>query len=199
MTRFHAILAVGLICVAPCAGMAQDRPIYLPTHDVTVTYSFSAGGKAAGAPDSVRVAVAAGGERARIEPEGAPGYMVIDRADKQVMMIMTAQRMFMAMPGAMDQVSDYLPNDQMHFTRTGSETVAGYRCTDWTVTGKKGDASGCITDDGVLLRGQAKTRDGTAHLLATQVSYGALPDSLFRPPAGFQKLEIPVGALLHQH
>ncbi len=192
MSRFPAALAAMLACTAAGTAMAQPRPTYLPTRDVTVTYSYSGTGRTAHAPNTMRIAIAAGGTRARIEPEGLPGYMIMDRAHNHLTMVMAAQRMYLDMPGAMDRANEYLLDDRMRFTRDGSDTVAGYRCTIWHMTSDHGSGTGCITDDGVILSGESTSKDGsTAHVVATAVAYGPLDDGLFAPPVGFQRLEIP--------
>ncbi len=199
MNRFGIALAA-LLCAAPGLAMAQDHPIYLPTRDVTVTYSFSGTGRTAHQPGTLRIAIAAGGTRARIEPDAMPGYMILDRAHNQMMMVLAPQHMYMEMPGAMNRADEYLLNDKMRFARKGSDTVIGYRCTVWEMSSDKGTGTGCITDDGVILRGESTNKDGsTAHVTATAVAYGALSDSLFAPPAGFQRMEIPTGGGMPPH
>ena len=199
MKRFHVALAAGLLSATASGAMAQDHPAFVPQRDVTVTYAISGLGKEGNGPTSVRVAVASGGTRARIEPDSLPGYMIMDRTDNRFMMVMAAQRIYMEMPGAMNRADEYMLNDKMHFVRKGRDRVAGYRCTNWDMTSPKMSGSGCITDDGVILRGETQTQDGPVRIIATAVSYAAVPDNLFRPPAGFQRMEIPAIGGLTRH
>jgi hypothetical protein len=79
-------------------------------------------------------------------------------------------------------------NDRMRFARKATDQVAGRACTVWEV-GDPGDgASACITDDGVLLRGEGGKGKSRRLLVATSVQYGAQPGSLFAPPADYHRI-----------
>ena len=82
--------------------------------------------------------------------------------------------------------------DNMKFTRKGTDTVAGLRCTVWGIQGQHGSGTGCITDDGVVLRADSSDGgNGRFRMTAKSVSYGRLDDKLFQPPAGYQQMQIP--------
>jgi len=83
-------------------------------------------------------------------------------------------------------------SDKMGFARKGTATVVGIPCTNWEVHRDNGSGTACITDDGLLLRGDSA--DGNSHMIATKVSFGSLPDSVFQPPPGYRKMDMPAGA-----
>ncbi len=194
------LLAFVLILISggalPGPARATPAPRFLPLRDVTVTYAVTGIGR--DGPTQVRVAVAAGGVRARIDAPGLPGYLLIDRARGTVTMVLAAQQLFVDVPGAMARTEAYMPDPHADFLREGVDHIAGYRCTAWQMTGPKGDATGCLTDDGVILRGAERSRGGMVRLVATSVVYGALPAALFSPPPGFQHLALPHGMALPQ-
>jgi hypothetical protein len=177
--------------------MAADRPTLQPTRDVVVEYHIlSQTGAPPGAPrpDSMKVYFSANGTRMRIEPGGQPAYIVMDRTAKRMEMIMPSQRSYMELPYDAKQVESFSAAEGSTFTRKGSNTIAGIKCTVWDVQSPQGNGSACITDDGVMLR--AEGQDAQHHgggMEATSVVYGAQPAGLFMPPDGFRKMGMPAG------
>ncbi|MCW3474974.1 DUF4412 domain-containing protein [Limobrevibacterium gyesilva] len=189
------LAAVVLVGTSLQAAAAQDHPPFEPTRDVTVDYVTDARSRAPNMPNTMRIYLAAGGKRMRMEAPGMPGYMLMDRAASRVVMVMAEQRMYTEIPLDPSRTAMLTLNDKMAFTRKGTDTVAGLRCTVWEV--RKDAAHGgtaCIADDGVVLRGESSEGGGApTHVTATAVSYATLPDSVFQPPADFRKLELPAG------
>ena len=140
----------------------------------------------------------AGGQQARIDlPDGT--YAIADRGADQAMLVMPHQRVVMAIPLSATPVSEFLPDSNAAFTRGGSDTVAGYRCTIWTLRNARGTASACITEDGVVLRANGRANDGEGGtVLASAVRYAPQPRALFVPPPDLPRLDLPpnVGKLL---
>ena len=186
------VIAAGAAIACPVIASAQDRPAIVPTKDVTVEYSYKMTPKT-GAPREGRATIisAAGGKQMRVEGFGPPGYMIIDREAGRSTMVMDAQHMYMEMPFDPARAGPFVMRENMQFARKGSDTVAGVKCTVWETHGDQGTGSACITDDGVLLRGEADGRNGQAQLTATSVSYAPLSDSEFQAPAGYQKMQMP--------
>ena len=193
--RLDVLAAVGLMVWSGVA-LAQDRPPTAPTRDVLVTYRATGpaqGGRSQ--PQDLRVATTAGGKLLRVEGMGggqsAGAYVIVDRTTQRMMMVMPQDRRYMEMPANDAFARGFVLNDAMSFTRRGSETVAGLKCTLWEVTSREGAGSACVTDDGVLLRGRGN--DGKGGIEATAVKYGPQPASLFKPPADFSRIEMPTG------
>jgi hypothetical protein len=186
----HALAGLTAALLAATPVMAQEHPAMAPTRDVTIDYSLD--NKAAGnQPRTMKMQVTAGGTRMRIEAQGAPGYMIVDRAAGRTIMVMTQQHAYADLPTSAAMANSFQLNDKMGFTRQGTDTVAGQRCTVWTVRRENGAGVACISDDGVLLRGDSDTGRGPSHMVATKVTYGTLADSVFQPPAGYKKMDMP--------
>jgi hypothetical protein len=187
------LVAVALVTHSAVAAPAQDHPAYMPTRDVAITYRLSSD-----RPSVPKVAAAhfsAGSQKLRLDDPSSGVYAVIDRAERKMMLVMPKQRSFSWLPFDEKLASGFVLNDSMTFRRTGIDTVANHRCTTWDVTSPNATGSVCITDDGVLLRGEGHDKKGTdAGLEATQVTYAPQPASLFKAPAGFFELDIPLRA-----
>jgi hypothetical protein len=177
------------------AAVAQDRPAIAPTKDVTVEYSFKVTPK--GAPvqqGQSKMSTAAGGTRMRIDGFVPGGYMIRDRAGGHTAMVMDTQHMVMEMPFDPARAGPFAMRENLKFARKGTDTVAGVRCTVWETQGDQGSGTACITDDGVMLRGESSGPNGQVQMTPTSVSYAPLADSVFQAPAGCQKMQVPAGA-----
>jgi hypothetical protein len=184
----HILLAC--LLTTPTAAAV---PRLVPTRDVTVTYSVHPRDHA---PLEVRVSIEAGGEKLRITAEDLPTAFLVNRRDHLATILLPMLKMFTTVKiGNVDPEQTVLRNAQ--FERHGRETVAGRGCTDWTASSNDGQASACITDDGVILRGQAADRHGElGTVLASTVQYGELSPELFERPAGFSDAgPLPIGKL----
>ncbi|MCC6717952.1 MAG: DUF4412 domain-containing protein [Acetobacteraceae bacterium] len=187
-------LGVALGCFQSAA--AQDRPAILPTRDVAITYRASGPVQGRQQQQDLRVAFTAGGKLMRVEGIGGGGreagaYVIVDHTTQRMTMVMAQDRRFMEMPANNAFSRGFLLSATMKFVRRGSETVAGLKCTVWDITSADGNGKACLTEDGVMLRGSGI--DGKGAILATAVSYAPQPAALFKPPAGFTRLEIPAG------
>ena len=175
---------------ATCAAAAPDRPPLAPTRDATIEYQVQ--GRAGRPPIAVRVHFSGG--RMRAETANLPGYVVVDRAADRALMVMQEQHAYFELPLQSGMARDFLPSDRMSFTRRGEERVAGLPCTVWDVRAPAGrSATACVTADGLVLRGEGHDPQyGDGSIEAVSLSYAPQPASLFKPPAGFQRIEIPV-------
>jgi hypothetical protein len=192
---FTTGLSVGL------PARAQDRPTLLaPSRDVAVVYRTEGGmggppgnRGASGGGHEIRMYFSNGGMLMRVETNATAqqAYMIVDRTAQRTTMVMPAQHMYVDMPSRGPMQNGMVLTDDMQFRRTGTDTIAGIGCTVWEAHGPRGDGSACITDDGVMLR--AKSSDGRGLMEATQVSYGPQSPTLFQPPAGFTRMQMPAG------
>jgi hypothetical protein len=187
----RALLA-GVVAVAayPVCGFAQ--PVTQPTRDVAVQYHVtgdSMAGPGQGRVDTIKISYGAAGQRMRIEPVGQPAFMIVDRPAGHMMVVMSAQNMYMEMPYDSSQVMDFSPANAK-FTKRGTATVAGVSCTDYDVSSQQHTGSVCLTSDGVMLRAISKDPQHQGSMEATNVAYGSQPDSEFQPPPGYQKMDL---------
>jgi hypothetical protein len=172
---------------------AAAAPLLAPLRDVTVTYQvrprdFS--------PLTVHVAIAAGGQRLRITAENLPTAFLVDRRAQQALILLPVLKMFSRV-----KLNDADPENTLlrraRFERHGKERIAGLACTDWTAVSAEGHATGCITDDGVILRGRATNHHGEiGAVMASNVDYGPVPRDLFDVPSGYTNVgALPVGQM----
>ena len=200
LLRLAAVATAGAALAAAPAGapaaMAQSvQPALMPTRDVTVLYEV----KPEGAPQAqtVRVYFRGGGGFMRIDgppgPDGsASGDMIMDRDAKVMTVVVNQARIYMQVPEKQTVRSPFVLDPSMRFTRTGTGVVAGLPCTTWSIVTDKGDATACITADGVVLKEAGVDGEGArGELEARTVQYGPLPAGLFAPPPGYQRTAHP--------
>jgi hypothetical protein len=184
------LLAALAIAMTPVCAMAQ--PATKPTRDVVVTYHVTGntmGGPGQGPVDTIRIGFTAGAQRTWIEPVGQPYRMIADRTTGQMTMIMMDKHLYMQMPYDQKRIMNFEGDDDT-FTRKGTATVAGLACTVYDVQGPQHSGTACLTDDGVLLKGDSQSQQRHGTIEATAVDYGTQPEEAFQPPAGFQKMDM---------
>ncbi|MBV9250691.1 MAG: hypothetical protein JO227_15760 [Acetobacteraceae bacterium] len=185
----RAGLALMLLTTTGAAASAEDRPLLQPTRDVMVEYHITNDAAAAHRVNALRIYATAQGARLRIEPDGQPGYSILDRPAHRMTVVMVKERRYIDLPLDPDKLALFELKDGT-FTRRGMETIAGARCTVFDVTRQQHSGQVCVTDDGVLLRGTSDNPEHRGSLEATRVAYGPQPASLFVPPADFEKVDI---------
>jgi hypothetical protein len=188
------VLAAGTV---PIAAQAQEHPPFAATRDAAVTYKLLGDRTDPHLPTEMHMFLKADGGLMRVDASGQPGYAVIDRPRNRMFLVMDSQKAYMEMdPTDSGGPQQFMLNSSMQFQRDGEDEVAGLPCTVWSVQAKQGSGLACITGDGVILRAQGISADGskTGGLEATAVSYATQPDSLFAPPSGYARLDM--GAVL---
>jgi hypothetical protein len=189
MTPWRVAALALLAGVAPGLAAADEHPPLAAARDATVLY------RAQGPRDqaATSVCVHVSGGKLRVEPASLPGYVIVDRGADRVLMVMRQPHVYFETPARSDLVRDFLPSERMRFARKGSERVAGLSCTVWDVRAPEGrTGSVCVTADGIVLRGQGHDPQyGSGSVEAVSVTYAPQPASLFQPPAGYLKMDIP--------
>lgn len=191
MSRTTIIGLCGLTALlAAGAAAADEHPPYLPTRDVAVTYSLDRQNPGA-APKQAHMYYSAGSDKLRLETPNQRGFVIIDRPAKTMTVVMAPQHIYFQTPLDPEMAVGFILNADMKFVRGSNETIAGHPCTDWEVQSSQASGTVCVTDDGVLLLGRGKDKEGAGGgLQATEVSYTPQPASLFIPPADFRKIEM---------
>ena len=183
-----------MLCVLVLmTGPAVAAPRLVPVRDVTVEYTVQPRDHA---PVDVRVEIEGGGAHLRIASEDLPTAFLVNRPAEEATVLLPMLKLYATVGiGTFDPERTVLR--QASFERHGQRRVAGLVCTDWTAQSPNGRASGCVTEDGVVLEGQAFDRRGVVgSVRATVVQYGALPPVLFRRPAGYSNAgSLPIGGL----
>ena len=183
------VLAAILLAAASLPAAAQERPPMHPTRDVSVTYRAEAG---AGAPGGeMRLSWLSAERKMRMDLPGGAGWSVTDLRTGEIFMVQEAARVVMQLPPDPSRPNLTQPGPDVRFTRGGTETLLGQRCTVWTVRGDQGEGEACITEDGVMLRSRGAGAGMAGTMTATQVSYGPQDPARFRPPQGYRTMPMP--------
>ena len=183
-------LALMLAVATP--AMAQDRPQLTPTRDVAVTYRMTGGSAPQGAPQTMQMSWNAAAGLLRSEVPGM-GWMVADQRSGRAFMVMEPMRVIMDVP--LGQQGSQLPglSPNATYRREGNATVAGLRCTIWSVQDGPSQGRSCITSEGVMLRAEGTHQGQTGGMEATQVAFGPQDPARFQRPAGYQSMQMPQG------
>ncbi len=185
--RLALILATAAIA-AP--ALAQDRPPIRPTRDVSVTYRTT--GMEAMGNGETRMSWSVAGQQMRMDMGAQGGWLVIDTRANRAFMVMDAQRMVMQLPQPdASATRGMMLAESARFTREGNDRIAGQACTNWRIETEGNATRACITSEGVMLRNvmQVQGRDMTTE--ATAVEFGTQDPARFRPPAGYQSMQMP--------
>ncbi len=159
---------------------ASDTPRVQPTRDVDVVYAVS--GPRGLLPQRLRWGVTSG--HLRIDPPSPGLFAVIDLSHHSIATVREADHSVIETEMPAQTLPGVLP--QGRFTRADTATVAGLACTNWQTEDAAGQTvTACLTEDGVLLRAATPA---TTLLEAVEVTYGALPDAVFRIPADYRKI-----------
>lgn len=191
--RLRLVLPVLLATIALPAA-AQDRPPAHPTRDVAVTYRFEGVSPAPGAPATtaeMRLSWLQAEQKMRVDPPGGQGWMVTDTRTGDTVMVQDQARMVMQMPRDPAMPNPSEPPPGTSFTRGGTETLLGYRCTVWKMKSDQGEGEACVTDDGVMLRTRGSAQGASGGMTATQVTFGPQDPARFRVPQGYQTMQMP--------
>ena len=182
-------MALILLVTTGAAATAEDRPLLQPTRAVMVEYHITNDTAAAHRVNALRIYATAQGAHLRIEPDGQPGYSILDRSSHRMTVVMVKERKYIDLPLDPDKLA-LLELKDGTFTRRGTETIAGARCTVFDVSRQQYSGQVCVTDDGVLLRGTSDNPEHRGSLEATRVAYGPQSPSLFVPPPDYERVEI---------
>jgi hypothetical protein len=192
--RYLLLAGTALTLMLPAWAWAQERPPVLPTRDVAVQYRLEGGHGPAGQQASgeiVTVHYAVRGGKIRVDLPAAQGYLVVDRGDRHVFMVMDGMHSYMELPFGDDIERSFAMQSSLNFTRRGAASVAGLPCTIWDVSTGKSTGTACMTADGVMLRGRgADPHYGEGAAQAVAVSYAPQPPSLFEVPSDYLFMDL---------
>jgi hypothetical protein len=168
----------------PCfASIGVAAPLLAPQRDVTIDYAVQPRDHQ---PLDMRVSVQAGGRVLRITSEDLPTAFLVDRPAHRATILLPVLKLYATIGiGPLDPQEGVLKHAR--FERHGMERLAGLVCTDWTAVSPSGRAEGCITSDGVILRGSYADQHGKlGSVRAQHVLFGPLPPEVFERPAGYR-------------
>lgn len=183
-------LPVLVLSLAPAARAADPLPPLRPTRDVAVTYRVEAAEKTGDrTAQTVRLLWGDHGEKLRAEL-GTQSIALVDFAAHRMEVLVPQQHMVLEAPISPGMVPGFIMPEGVIPRRTGTATVAGLTCTTYTLTGKDGAGSACITDDGVVLRAQGTAQGARGSLQAVSVTYGPQPATAFTVPQDYHRMDL---------
>ena len=197
--RRRRILFAAALMLAPAGASAQDRPVLEPVRDYAATYraTGNGAGQTTGRPAELRLSWLASAQTLRIDRPGY-GYALHDRRAGSLRVVMDGNRFAMSLPaGANGRIAGFptRPGPAARFTREGTETVAGMRCTQWRVEDGADRGRLCVTAEGILLRGEGEANGRRGRIEAVSVSVAPQDAARFRLPAGVPTVPLPTGLL----
>lgn len=171
--------------VTPPAAAGPERPQLTPTREASVLYRI------ASSPTEsyeIRITSLAGNSRRRIDlPDKT--YMLINPVAEQLQMVSPFEGTVMNVPWSSGLGLQFTLDPSMKFSRKGTATIAGLRCTTYGVSTAVTSGEACVTDDGVMLRTLAQNNRGQRTAVeAISVSYTPAPDTDYVPPASFERV-----------
>jgi len=186
------LATAALAALAALPAAAQNRPILRPTHDLAVVYRVQATGpNGQSETRMVRMFWTSQGTRLRLETDGQPGFGLVDYATGRMTMVMLPQKAYAEVTFDADHAPGLNIPTGAVIDRSGSATVAGTPCTEWTLRGPQGGGTACITNDGLVLRVSGPAPGQAPAMEAVSVAYGPQPASLFTLPSGLHQVAPP--------
>ncbi len=184
MRRLIPAVAATLLATPALAG---QMPNLIPGHDVTGNYLVTS----REGTHTVAVEYSKSANVLRLNPQGGRGYLLYDFSTHDAKMVLPEMQRYMDQPGfaRRAQALQDANGDNVSVSKTGTETIAGHECTDYTATNKtKGTSSTlCVTADGVLL----KLASADTSAVAQNISYATVPAADVQLPAGYTQLAMP--------
>jgi hypothetical protein len=173
-----------------------DKPSVRPIRDVVVEYQLLDADGPNDTPQERTITVnwAKGGALMRIQMEGQRSYVVLNRDTDRMTMVLLDEHGYVDQPFDPKRQTGFAVPTNVPLVRGETSVVSGNSCTLWHAQLGYGDSSVCVTSDGVLLSAKGYNLDHRGDLMATSVSYGPQPATVFDPPEGFQKLAIAAAA-----
>jgi hypothetical protein len=183
-------LAAELLCLSVAAA-AQEPPLLAPNRDVTVTYAVTRA-TADHVAHKLRLIYVARGPAIRVDsfvfPDGRTPFntVLFDGAQAKRIIIVYQLQGYFEEDLASPDMPELIPDAAMHFTRGAPRTIAGLSCTDWQATSDRFEnVTYCLTDDGIVLASDTKTRT----LQATDVVPGVPADAPIAVPSDLRRLQ----------
>lgn len=185
-----ALLPIG--AATPLHAQPAGHPPYMPTRDVSVVYDVQPEG--APAAQRITVSFSGGGQLMRVDSPGGQGETILNRDKRLMTIVVNNAKVYMDVPERQELRSPFLLDASMNFIPAGNGRIAGFDCSRWTISAPTGNATACVTADGVVLSEEGADSQGArGRLMAQSVTYAPIPASMFQPPAGYSRVAHPEG------
>ena len=172
---------------------AGDAPLLSPSRDVTIIYRMV---KTVVAADASKLVVRqdAGGSRMRLDAyifdDAKFPYesAIYDRKSNDLTSLRFARQLAVDVPNNETGIPGFSLTASMTFKRLEDSSVNGATCTNWDIVVPPNQTwTGCVDQNGVLLRSVSPTRE----VEATSVTFDPLPADTFDIPADLRHVPAP--------
>ncbi len=207
---FRLTVAISTLAMVPISAGAQG------TFEGVITLQVTRGGDG---PQTVPYSVKGDKARMDVTEQGMTMFVVLNSVTKIADMVMPMQQMYMeqSIERSRAVADSSIANAKIDWTGQ-KETIAGYQCEHANVTDDQGK-----TDDVCLAKGLGTfmafgagmgrrrgagaswaghlgqlfplkvVEDGEVQMVVTKIEKKSLDDTLFAIPAGYQKMDMPMG------
>jgi Domain of unknown function (DUF4412) len=192
-----------LLLVAPAFAFQMPVPFSADMSTTSAHGNLNITGKVYFSLPSMRMEVNTPSQGKSSGPMGGKSIIIVDSAAKKMYMVMAEKQMYMEfstdqdspMTQRMPSVQDMLTSGDMCAghdgaicKQIGTESVDGRPCEKWLKTEKSGKTETFWLDQ--KLRFPIKMAVGDTTTVYTNIKEGAQDASLFKVPAGLQKLDM---------
>lgn len=184
-----------LLTLALAAPAAAQEPPRVPTRDYAATYAMTGFGTEA--PKTMQMSFSAATKRQRIDmaEAGQNVSMIMELGGQRMWVLEHDSRMAMELArgaGAGSDVPISPIDEDATLTRVGTDRVAGLACTVYRVVRQgKPQGTACVTEHGIMLRGEFEEDGERGRMEATRVSLDRQPAERFQVPPGYQTMQMP--------
>lgn len=190
MRRTALLLTLALVSPA-----AAQEPPRVPTRDYAATYTMTGFGTEA--PKTMEMSFSAATKRQRVDmaDAGQNISMIMELGGSRMWVLQHESRMAMELSGGTqgDRDVPISPIDKdARLTRVGTDRVLGLACTIYRVIREgKPQGTACVTEHGIMLRGEFEEDGERGKMEATRVSLDRQPAERFEVPPGYQTMQMP--------
>ncbi|MFN6999161.1 DUF4412 domain-containing protein [Elioraea tepidiphila] len=184
-----------LLTLALAAPAAAQEPPRVPTRDYAATYAMTGFGTEA--PKTMEMSFNAATKRQRVDmaDAGQNISMIMELGGSRMWVLQHESRMAMELSGGAsgDRDVPISPIDKdARLTRVGTDRVLGIACTVYRVVREgKPQGTACVTEHGIMLRGEFEDEGERGKMEATRVSLDRQPAERFEVPPGYQTMQMP--------
>jgi hypothetical protein len=173
------------VMVAGLPAVAQERPPFVPTKDVDISYKVTRPSQ----PAIIERRRWLAGEHLERVDGPDKSTTIFDRNKNEITLLNAANRTFRKLEGKGRRPPE--PETGVKLTRGAELVVAGLHCVEWTWTQDTETHTVCATPEGVLLR---IVIDGRTVIEARSVHFAAQAAKLFEVPPSYSPALAPEGA-----
>ncbi len=186
------VLWIAALAVQPHGAAAAVAPQRLPLRDVAVRYTVTVPGRA---PHDYDLSFSAESGRLRIDDPARGLWFLVDLREASATMVVPGMHMVVTEPDLANLTAILESAKTAQFKSLGEATIAGLRCTRYSVLSKEVNGTACLTRDGVALEVSGQDSHGSAEAIADSVTEGTVPAGRLVPPPGFARLSLPPGTI----